>query len=426
MTPEKAMKVAANHLVNHQVVQEFTVWAKEKDKDKIEHGNNGEIVALPYLWKTNLHEKEPVSTSVFLNGVYYKGNIVAPTTNGGNNRCLSLISSKDGKILWAWDDRFQPETEYADIKYYHQYENLFTYHVGGRFYCINLDNGTTHWRIQRDKSFDHRITPFFEQYYFTYTFNTNNDGYEEMIAFKGDIQTGNISEYLTANFIYDHPDCVRAIVYVNQVPNHENLLLVAYAENLPNWVTRAYLGLYDIDSKEWKWDKIEANPPRKANNFWQPPTIISNKIYASIANKIVCHDLITGKQLWSKSFTNDFMFSGFIIEGDKLIGTHEDGYTFCLDLETGSALWNVKTAGSCTPKSYLNGIAYFVGGSVPKLFGIEASTGKIVWCVDAPRLKDGKQGEIFYSVYTLPAENGEPAKVIALTNLNAYCFKAYR
>jgi outer membrane protein assembly factor BamB len=77
--------------------------------------------------------------------------------------------------------------------------------------------------------------------------------------------------------------------------------------------------------------------------------------------------------------------------------------------------------------SYLNGIVYFVGGSTGKLHAINASTGEHVWKIDASNL--GESGSSSFktnAVYVFDAENGNPAKVIALSNLNAYSFEAYQ
>jgi outer membrane protein assembly factor BamB len=356
----------------------------------------------------------------------YNDNIVVPTTNGDNIRQLSMLNSKDGKILWKWNDLFEEGTEYMDIAFHYQYKNLLAYQYGSRSYCINLDNGSTQWRIRRDKRFDVRIDPF-GQHYFIYTSVTNSDGYDEQIAFKGDLQNGSISEFLTANFTYEHPDCVRGVLSVTQVPEHDNLLLVSYAENLPDWIAQSYFGLYDTDLKEWVWDKVLIAPPALGKCLYYAPKIVNGKVYAEISNSIVCHDLNTGKQLWKRDFINDFTFSGFIIEDGRLIANNEDLFTICLDPETGNELWRVNTSGTCGKMSYLNGIVYFVGGSVPRLFAIEASTGKILWRIDAERLGEG-YGAWFRpnAVYVLPAKNDQPAKVIALSDLYAYCFEAYR
>ena len=397
----------------------------EKENEVIHQiDDQGVVIATPYIWKTSLHQGNPASNSFVKFPVVYNDNVVIPTTNG-DNIYLSFLNTLDGKILWRWNDVFE-ESERIYVPWHVQYNNLLTFQSGVRSYCINLDNGLTYWKFRRDQSFDSRINSL-GMYYITTASITNSDGYNEFIAFKGDIHTGHITEFLTANFTYEHPDCVRAVCFVTSVPNNKNLLIVTYAENLPDWITQSYFGLYNAESKEWIWDKILIAPPKRYSGLYYAPKIHDNKIYAEIENSIVCHDLTTGKQLWKRDFTNDFTFTGFIIEDGRLIANNEDLFAVCLDTETGNELWRVRTAGTSGKMSYLNGIVYFVGGSVPRLFAIEASTGKIVWRIDAALLGEGYGARfITNAVYVLPAKDSQPAKVIALSGLYAYCFEAYR
>jgi len=400
----------------------------EKDrKVKYQLDNTGVVIAAPYLWKTSLHQKEPASNSFLKYPIIYNDNILVPTTKGEDSRLLSLINTIDGSVLWRWNDLFR-ESEYIDIDYYHQYSNLVTYQYGGRSYCINMDNGETYWKLRRNGSFDIRITSW-GQYYFSQlvVMNEGKTGYNAESTYKGDILTGEISEFVTPNYTLRGIDCIRRIVFANPVPNQENLLLVSYYEAPPDWIMQSYFGLYDTVSGVWLWERIETTPPQQSNNVWHQPQIVNNKIYAAVCCSIVCHDLSTGKQLWKRNFSNDFMFSGFIIEDGRLIANNEDCFTVCLNLENGSEQWRVKTAGTSGKMSYLNGIVYFVGGSVPRLFGIEASTGKIVWKIDAGLLDEGRGGKFrTNAVYVFPAKGNQPAKVIALSNMYAYCFEAYR
>ena len=77
--------------------------------------------------------------------------------------------------------------------------------------------------------------------------------------------------------------------------------------------------------------------------------------------------------------------------------------------------------------SYLNGIVYFVGGSTGKLHAIDVRTGEHVWKINASNLEESDTS-VFKTnaVYVFKAEKGNPAKVIALSHLNAYSFKAYQ
>ena len=389
--------------------------------------DHGVVVSTPFLWKTSLHQKEPMSNSYINNQIIYNDNVVVPRTNGNKSRSISLIDSKDGKILWDWDDFYKDHSEYVDLYFHYQIDKLLTYQWGSRSYCINLDNGSTEWRHIRDISFDVRIDPD-DQCYFSYGEVINSDGYNEFIAFRGDMQTGIISEFKTKNSTFHCLDCKSGILYITKVPDEENLFLITYFENLPEWISQVYYGLYNSYDEAWLWDEILVREPQSPNFVYHAPIIVDNKIYTAIVNTIVCHNLESGEQLWRQDFNGDFMFTGIIVEEGKVIANCEDTYAYALDAENGNILWSVKTAGTCSRMSYLNGVVYMVGGSGGgRLFAIEASTGKMLWRIDAGLLGEG-EGARFRTnaVYVLPAKDDQPAKVIALSDMYAYCFEAER
>ena len=147
----------------------MTACCHKEEDTKFQKDKDGVIISLPYQWKKSLHNNLGFhSNSRFKFPVYYNGNIAIPTTNGDNVRQMSLINPDNGETLWSWDDRYQPETERIMLTYAHQYNNLLTYQEGDRSYCINLDNGSTHWKFRRDKPYDIRIMPYKDNYYFTF------------------------------------------------------------------------------------------------------------------------------------------------------------------------------------------------------------------------------------------------------------------
>ncbi|MDR0295680.1 MAG: PQQ-binding-like beta-propeller repeat protein [Prevotellaceae bacterium] len=399
---------------------------KEKDVVKKQVDDKGVVVAIPFIWKAKLHQKSSEANGYINNSVVYNDNIVIPTTNGEKGRYISLLDTKTGKYLWHWEDMYEQGYYKNMVSFHYQYKNLLTYQNGGRSYCIDLDNGNTKWRHKRDRSFDVRIDSY-DNFYFTYG-DIKIDGNLEQIAYKGDIETGIISEFLTPNFTYECDDCRKAVLHITQVPNNDNLLLVTYFENLPDWITQLYFGLYDTETEKWVWDKVMLLDATRNFATYYTPIIANNKIYAEVSNYIVCHDLETGRQLWKRDFGGDFMFTGIIVEDGRVIGNCEDTYMYALNAETGNRLWRVPTAGTSSRMSYLNGVVYMVGGSGGgRLFAIEAATGKMLWRIDAGLLGEGSGARFrTNAVYVLPAKGNQPAKVIALSNMYAYCFEAER
>jgi len=392
---------------------------------------NGIITLLSYQWKKSLHNQNSVSNGYISDAVYYNGNIAIPTTNGENNRFLTMINPNNGETIWEWNDNYLPYSNQIIIFEKYQNNGLLTYQTGDRSYCINLDNGTTQWKFRRESSFDVRLYPSYNGDFFNLLPLIDGRGYEEQIATRVDINTGNLTnEVIRANYSEDYinPDVnlIGGITNIIKLPHSNNQYAITYAEPSPNWVVNSYLGLYNASSKQWTYERKLMAPPTVNSSAYEPK-IYKNKLYAWVGKNIVCHNLETGEQIWRKAFLQDFLFSGFIIEDDKIIANNEDTFTYCLNPENGNIIWKTESSGTSGRMSYLNGIIYFVGGSTGKLHAIDVSTGEHVWKINAGNLGESSTSNFkTNAVYVFEAENGNPAKVIALSHLNAYSFEAYQ
>lgn len=403
--------------------------SKEKTPD-VQTDENGVVIAKPILWKTYRHASAVVVNNYTDYPIYYSGNIVIHTTNGDNSRRLTMLNSDNGEIIWHWDDHVFPQStaRFIDISYYFQKDHLLTWQLGGRSYCVNLNNGSTHWKHRRDKSYNVRITGFGNTYFIFGDSESSYHEYTESVAYKGDLQTGDISEYIIPNFsisVVAPGNRIGDVTDINPYSaNGVQYLAVVWQEptNAVNdWQT--FLGLYNTSDNSWVYEKTPMNNPVASGVLFGKSIIYQNKIYANVGSKIVCHDILTGQKLWDRQFASDFSFSGFIIEEDKIIANCEDAYTYCLNPQTGEQLWRTQSAGTSSKISYLNGVVYFAGGSTGRLHAIEVATGKMLWSINVDRL--GEKGGAFRTngVYVLPASGGKPAKVIALSGLYAYCFE---
>lgn len=410
----------------------FMASCHKEDDINTQTDENGVITSLPYQWKKSLHLDGIVSNSNIRKGIYYKDNIAIPTTNGNNNRLLTLINPNDGEFIWSWDDRYQTETEDIFITHYHQYNNLLTYQRGDRSYCINLDTGITEWKFRRDSPFHVSVSGLDNTFFIKGQSSTIYQQYDENIGYKGNLSTGEIQEYLIPNFTLEHiignriGDVTEMQPYMYNGVQH---LVVTWQELTDDtiWNFQTYLGLYNYETNKWFYEKKVMNQPNLNGVVLAPPIIYQGKFYANIGHQLVCHDIATGNQLWVKDFPQDFMFSGFIIKDNKIIANNEDTFTYCLNPENGNIIWKTESSGTSGRMSYLNGIVYFVGGSTGKLHAIDVSTGEHVWKINVGNLGESSTSNFkTNAVYVFKAENGNPAKVIALSHLNAYSFEAYQ
>ena len=209
----------------------------------------------------------------------------------------------------------------------------------------------------------------------------------------------------------------------------DTLLLLAFVDPfLPDYQLREGYALYNLTKHKWIYDRAEYLGVTRSNiNFY--PIIYNHKIYSVYSNGILCHDLMTGAKKWQTDVGSSagFGFGGIIIEENRLYANSNDGYLYCFDLETGSLIWKIRSSGSSTKMSYLNGVIYFVGGGDGKLHAVEAATGKYLWRLESPDKAANKNAYFQSSLCAVvPGKNGAKGKVVVLTGLNAYCYEAER
>ncbi|PQJ76759.1 hypothetical protein BTO16_12835 [Polaribacter glomeratus] len=404
------------------------------DNSNTQTDEDGIITSLPYQWKKSLHNQNAVSNGYISDAIYYNGNIAIPTTNGKNSKFLSMVNPNNGEIIWQWNDNYLPYSNQIIIFEKYQNNNLLTYQTGNKSYCINLDDGTTQWKFERNEPFLVHLSGLNASYFTFGQSTTQFQQYSEKVAFKGSLETGELNEFIIPNFTinniapgYRIGDVTRIEPYMYSSVQH---LVVTWQEpqnvnSINDWQT--YLGLYNYETNEWVYEKKEMNEPNINGVVLAPPVIYQGKFYANIGHQLVCHDIATGNQVWVRDFPQDFLFSGFIIEDDKIIANNEDTNTYCLNPENGNIIWKTESSGTSGRMSYLNGIVYFVGGSTGKLHAIDVNTGKHVWKINAGNLEESSTNNFkTNAVYVFESENGNPAKIIALSHLNVYCFEAYQ
>ena len=84
---------------------------------------NGVVTSLPYQWKKSLHLNGVVSNGYIDYAIYYNGNIAIPTTNGENNKFLTMINPINGDTIWQWNDNYLPYSDQIIIFEKYQYNN---------------------------------------------------------------------------------------------------------------------------------------------------------------------------------------------------------------------------------------------------------------------------------------------------------------
>ena len=150
---------------------------------------------------------------------------------------------------------------------------------------------------------------------------------------------------------------------------------------------------------------------------------------SSADHKLYCLELATGALRWSKSTGGPIRLAPTLSEGRVYVGS-DDGYVYCCDAKLGDEIWRFRAAPedrrvlghgkmislwpSRTSVLVDGGAAYFGAGIFPAegvfLYGVEASSGKLIWRNDAtgenPQSRVSPQGYLVASPTMLYAPMG--------------------
>ena len=129
------------------------------------------------------------------------------------------------------------------------------------------------------------------------------------------------------------------------------------------------------------------------------PTVAADLVFAlSQWGDLACFEAATGKEVWRKSFTNDFSGKlpewGFaespLVDGDQVVGTPggEKGAVVALNKRTGAVLWRTTDFTDEAQYSSLvpvdsGGVRQYVLLTMQNVVGIAAKDGQVLW--KAPR-----------------------------------------
>jgi outer membrane protein assembly factor BamB len=160
-----------------------------------------------------------------------------------------------------------------------------------------------------------------------------------------------------------------------------------------------------------------------------PSVLYQDKVYHSNVDNITCHDIMTGDKKWETNLPAQgdyFQSSGILVDKDRIYANSDAGQLFCLNAVNGIINWQIRSSGSSTPLSILNGIIYFVGGGDGKLHAVDAETGAYLWKIDSPDKGKNKWAVFSGMCAVVPGVGLEKGKIVVTTGLNAYCYEAIK
>jgi outer membrane protein assembly factor BamB len=374
------------------------------------------------LWKTELPKGLSTEYENFSNVQFNRGILLERIEDTNGN--LYFIT-ENGSPLWKWSDLL-PE----DYLYYTQsYQNngLLFFSAHKAFYCVDLNTGLTQWNksIPLDNSITSiHITGSGNSVYANQVIYNTPDSVWTWKTIKYNIGDGQSQEAVTQSFKGQ-----RDYLQIEALPiQNDEGLLFCYGERLKinKFKISHNFSLYNLTKKKWEYEKKIVTTPTSGN----ASILLSanqKKAFLLADSTVHCINVFTVESFWTKKLTSS-VSSVNGSAGGKIIFTTYDEFTHCLDQDSGSQLWEQKTADAGKLKE-LNGVIYFLGRKyqhfplsriIVNLFAIDLSSGNILWRFEAPD-KDF-QGE----VRVVSGANGGRGKIITPTGQNVLCYEAIR
>ncbi|MCI4668059.1 MAG: PQQ-like beta-propeller repeat protein [Bacteroidia bacterium] len=407
----------------------LSLLACEREDSVLDTNEKGEITSLKPIWSFPLHEQEPSSNSIVDAHLVLDQKILLATTNGTDNRALTCVDVSTGEALWKWQDIFAPPIKEMSVRDAYIYDNTLAFNWGGHHYAINMENGQTKWRNAHENSFQRRISGIGNTYFIHGAPTDTLEEFRVDVLYQGDLNTGMISHRLTPYFSQEY------IAPGNRIGNvtgtypfeEEGAIYAAiiYQESPGEYDWVSYLGLYNLSTDKWIYERIPINEPEQSGVLFHKPILKDQRLYCIISSTIYCMDLKTGGQLWSYYVPGDLSFGGMIVEEGKVIANGGNKVLYALDAENGNLIWRAEGAGTSSflEGRYLDGVVYFSGGSSSRIHAVSIKNGKTLWRLDPSQVEEGSQ-DWKPDLYVIPGANGTKGRIVASTHQNAYCFEA--
>ena len=397
---------------------------------------NGVTIKSPSIWGTSISNDGQLAEIVCQAQVMYSRKNVLVGANENQKRFLYSLDSENGKVNWRWGDLLSqltnptyidPLTLDEDQNYV--YDGKLSFIHGGNTYIIDLSEGRT---VHKNQVTLLRRPESSGIGNLLFTSGSVRNSFEPEGLYVNDLQSLKDPEF-TVMPIYDRAEVdvssvFKGLVWETIPFEKSGEILIAVLLGDPAKISRrasTAMGLYNFTQRKWVYERAMLNGSYPNSNVsWA--RLYNGKVYHTSTRSMQCHDVMTGKEIWSVNFDQGFALSGFIIQDGKIFANNGDRFTYCLDPETGRQIWKEESSGSASPISYLNGVLYFMGGGDGRLHAIDANTGKHLWRLRSPDV-DKNSGAFFYGTcVAVPGQGGKKGRVVATTGLNAYGYEAIR
>ncbi|NID13421.1 outer membrane protein assembly factor BamB family protein [Fibrivirga algicola] len=411
-------------------------WFGCRSNEDVVIDTNGVATKLPHLWGTSISNNGELAEVVTEAQIVYNTKYILAGANRDNKRFLVSLNSETGKVEWEWSDLMgllnNPnylDPISLDEDDYYLYQGKLVFHESTSTYCIDLNEGSTFWKHKVNLTRFPQAGGFNNLY-----FNSGKvyDSQADESLFGAQVVGNTVEEKLvTPTYDFNEVDAnssAKGRIWQVLSLEQDSDVMLAILFSDPAKTGRRYptnMGLYNLSQKKWVYERATLNGSYPDSNVsWAK--LYDGKVYHTSTRSMQCHDVMTGKEIWTVNFDQGFGSSGFIIQDGKIFGNNDNRFTYCLDPATGRQLWKEESSGSASPISYLNGVLYFMGGGDGRLHAIDAATGKHLWKLRSPDV-DKNSGAYFYGTcVAVPGQGGSKGRIVATTGLNAYGYEAIR
>ena len=299
---------------------------------------------------------------------------------------LKSFDQKTGQLKWTWADYFS-NGELRTYKIYLE-KGKYIFNAGNDIFVVDATNGKTLWKTKLLRGGSSASINI--QYDHIYMQHLDESSTKNLASYlvRSNISYGKWDTLFTENRRENSIPIGMQSPTIWISPQKDTIALfqirfVDYGDPLKSKVDFV---AYNITQKNeyFRYDNID----KLRGGSTKLPFLIGNLVYVAFTKSIYCFDLIEKKIKWSKDMSPGENFSSgqpFIFVENQFFVKPTNRSLYQIDPNTGAEIWSDKDNGSGNSDMvYDNGILYYTGDGVGKIFALEVATKKWLWAEPSP------------------------------------------